>query len=172
MQSPPNRRQERGFEKTPKGTRGARVPSSSGRFSRWIGRQMSKRIRRKGGKFRGMDVLFLTTVGAKTGERRETPVAWFPDGDQAWLIVASLGGSARNPGWYHNLAAHPDQVWIEIGDRTLRVVPEQLEGNRRDEGWQRIITAQHRYANYQEKTDRVLPVIRLAPADPDDARVA
>lgn len=133
---------------------------------------MNKRIRRKGGKFRGMDVLFLTTVGAKTGERRETPVAWFPDGDQAWLIVASLGGSARNPGWYHNLAAHPDQVWIEIGDRTLRVVPEQLEGNRRDEGWQRIITAQPRYANYQEKTDRVRPVIRLAPADPDDASVA
>lgn len=50
----------------------------------------------------------MTTVGAMTGERRETPVAWFPDGDQAWLIVASLGGSARNPGWYHNLAAHPD----------------------------------------------------------------
>ena len=99
---------------------------------------MSNRIRRKGGKFRGMDVLFLTTVGAKTGERRETPVAWFPDRDQAWLIVASLGGSARNPGWYHNLAAHPDQVWIEVGDRTLRVVPEQLEGNRREEGWQRI----------------------------------
>ena len=125
---------------------------------------MNKRIRRKGGTFMGMDVLFLTTVGAKTGRQRETPLAWFPDADHAWPIVALAAGSARQSAWYHNLAANPEQVWIEISDRTLRVVPEQLEGTRRDDALRRIITAQPRYAKYQQKTDRSLPVIRLAPA--------
>ena len=152
-----------GFD-TPAGTRGARAPRSSGRVSRWLGRWMGNQHRRKGYRFMGMDVLFLTTVGARTGERRETAVAWFPDGADAWLIVASSGGAARNPSWYHNIAAHPDQVWIELPDRTLQVTPEQLEGERREECWKRIAQAQPRYARYQEKTDRLLPVIRLVPA--------
>jgi deazaflavin-dependent oxidoreductase (nitroreductase family) len=124
---------------------------------------MIKQHRRKGDKFMGMDVLYLTTIGARTGEGRMTPVAYFPDGD-AWLIVASLGGAARNPGWYHNIAAHPDQVWIDIGGDRLHVTPEQLEGQRREEAWRRISASQPRYAGYQEKTDRVLPVLRLARA--------
>lgn len=144
------------------------MPGPSGPVSRWVGRWMSKQHRRKGYKFMGMDVLFLTTIGRKTGERRETPVAWFPDGENAWLIVASAGGSAHNPDWYHNLAAHPDQVWVELPQRELRVTAEQLEGAGREERWRRIVQAQPRYAKYQEKTDRLLPVIRLvaAPTSP------
>src|SRR5579864_9046795 len=99
-------------------------------LGRWLNRRMSRRIRKRGGKLVEMSVLFLTTVGARTGERRETPVAWLPDGDDAWLIVAAASGSAQHPGWYHNIAAHPDQVWIEVGERRLRVVPQQLEGER------------------------------------------
>jgi deazaflavin-dependent oxidoreductase (nitroreductase family) len=125
---------------------------------------MHGRHRRKGYRFMGMDVVFLTTVGRRTGERRETPLAWFPDGENAWLVVASAAGSAHNPSWYYNLAAHPDQVWIELPGRSLRVTPEQLEGVRRQECWSRIVQAQPRYAKYQEKTDRLLPVIRLVPA--------
>lgn len=152
------------FEKTPRGSYGARVPTSSGPVSKWMGRQMSRRHRRKGGRFMGMDVLFLTTRGAKTGLRRETPVAWFPDGENAWLIVASRAGSAGHPDWYHNLAAHPGQAEIEIRGRTLKVTPSQLSGTQRDEAWQRITAAQPRYAKYQAKTDRLLPVIRLVRA--------
>lgn len=125
---------------------------------------MSRRHRRKGYTFMGMDVLFLTTIGKKTGEQHQTPLAWFPDGDDAWLIVASAGGSARNPDWYRNIAEHPDQVWIELPQRSLRVTPQQLEGARREERWKRIVQAQPRYAKYQDKTDRLLPVIRLVPA--------
>jgi deazaflavin-dependent oxidoreductase (nitroreductase family) len=146
------------------GTRGARVPRSSGPVSRWMGQWMSRQHRRKGYRFLGMDLLFLTTTGKHSGKRRETPLAWFPDGDDAWLIVASASGSASNPAWYYNIAAHPDQVWIELPDRRLRVTPEQLEGARRAECWKRIVQAQPRYASYQEKTDRLLPVIRLVPA--------
>jgi deazaflavin-dependent oxidoreductase (nitroreductase family) len=154
---------------SPAGTRGARAPRSSGPISRWMGRWMSNQHRRKGYKFMGMDVLFLTTIGRKTGEHRETPVAWFPDGENGWLIVASLGGSAHNPDWYHNIAAHPDQVWIELPQRRgLRVTAEQLDGTRREEAWKRIVRAQPRYAKYQTKTDRVLPVIRLVAAAPTE----
>jgi deazaflavin-dependent oxidoreductase (nitroreductase family) len=109
-----------------------------------------------------MDLLYLTTVGAKTGQKRQNAVSRFPDGEDAWLVVASSGGSARHPAWYHNIAAHPDQVWAEVAGRQLRVTAEQLTGSRRDEAWQRIIAEQPRYAGYQRKTDRVLPVIRLS----------
>jgi deazaflavin-dependent oxidoreductase (nitroreductase family) len=126
---------------------------------------MIKTHRRKGDRFMSMDLLYLTTVGAKTGQRRQTALTRFPDGDQAWLVVASAAGSARNPAWYHNLAAHPDQAWIEIASQQFQVIAEQLEGERREEAWQRIIASQPRYAGYQRKTDRLLPIIRLSRAE-------
>jgi len=116
----------------------------------------------------GMDLLYLTTIGAKTGQKRLTPLGRFPDGG-SWLVVASLAGSAHNPSWYHNIAAHPDQVWIEVAGQRLRVTAEQLEGQRREEAWQRIVARQPRYAGYQRKTDRVLPIIRLSPAQTSDS---
>jgi deazaflavin-dependent oxidoreductase (nitroreductase family) len=157
------------FEKTPSGTRGARTPSRSNAFTRFIGRLMIKQHRRRGDRFIGMDLLYLTTIGARTGQKRLTPVARFPDGDGGWLVVASSAGSAHNPSWYHNIVAHPDQVWIEMAGHQVRVTAEQLHGQRREEAWQRIIASQPRYAGYQRKTDRVLPIIRLSPvpdADP------
>lgn len=155
---------------TSSGTRGARPQRSPGPFVRWLRQRMMKQHRRSG-KFMGMDILFLTTVGRKSGERRETPVAWFPDGSDAWLIVASAAGAARNPDWYLNMANRPDQVWAEIPaqKRKLRVRTLQLEGGERQAAWQRITEAQPRFAKYQEKTDRVLPVIRLEPAAGDGA---
>jgi deazaflavin-dependent oxidoreductase (nitroreductase family) len=89
----------------------------------------------------------------------------FPDGEDAWLVVASAGGSAHHPAWYHNIATHPDQVWIEFGGRQLRVTPTQLDGDARAGAWQRITQLQPRYAGYEQKTDRAIPVIRLSRAD-------
>jgi deazaflavin-dependent oxidoreductase (nitroreductase family) len=149
---------------TPTGTQGARTPGASSPIAKWVGRLMGRQHRRAGYKFQGMDVLFLTTTGRKSGQAHENPVAWFADGDEAWLVVASAGGTAKNPAWYANMAAHPDQVWIELPDRKLQVTPEQLAGERREAAWQRITTAQPRFAKYQTKTDRSLPVIRLVPA--------
>jgi len=125
---------------------------------------MIKLHRRSGDRFMGMDLLYLTTVGAKTGQKRQSPVARFPDGDDAWLVVASNGGSARHPSWYHNLMAHPDKVWLDIGGRSVQASVEQLEGPRRDAAWQRITASQPRFAGYQRKTARALPVIRLSSA--------
>jgi deazaflavin-dependent oxidoreductase (nitroreductase family) len=75
--------------------------------------------------------------------------------------VASAAGAARNPDWYHNIAAHPGQVKIELSGRTIPVTAEQLHGAERDEAWRHISAAAPRFAAYQRKTDRELPIIRL-----------
>jgi deazaflavin-dependent oxidoreductase (nitroreductase family) len=154
------------FEKTPSGTRGPKAPGFAAPVMKFMGNQMVRRFQRSGsGKAAGLDCLVLTTVGAKTGQKRQALVAWFPDGDNAWLIVASAGGMAANPAWYHNLAAHPDQAQIELGGKkTVDVTATQLTGPERDAAWQRILKAAPRYSGYEKKTDRVLPVIRLTPA--------
>jgi deazaflavin-dependent oxidoreductase (nitroreductase family) len=118
--------------------------------------------RRSGDRFMGMDLLYLTTVGATTGQKRQSPVARFRTATTpgSWW---SNGGSARHPSWYHNLVAHPDQVWIEVAGRSVRGTVEQLDGSSRDAAWQRIVASQPRFADYQRKTDRILPIVRLYP---------
>jgi deazaflavin-dependent oxidoreductase (nitroreductase family) len=148
---------------TPAGTRGARRRGSPGAVGRWVQQRMMNQHRRKGWKFMGMDVLFLTTIGRKSGQERTTAVAWFPNGDGTWLIVASAGGSAHNPAWYHNIAAHPGRLQIELAGQKIAVTAEQLTGAARAQAWQHIAAAQPRYAKYQQRTDRELPVIHLAP---------
>jgi deazaflavin-dependent oxidoreductase (nitroreductase family) len=66
-----------------------------------------------------------------------------------------------NPAWYYNLAAHPDKVRIEVDGHTVEVTSEQLHGAEREQAWQQITTAAPRFGQYQHKTDRELPVIRL-----------
>jgi len=151
------------FEKTPSGTRGGKGMSSNP-MTRFVMRAMTSWHRRSGDKFQGMDLLYLTTVGAKSGAKRQSTVTRFADGADAWLVVASAGGSVHNPAWYHNLAAHPDQVWVEFGGKQLRVTPTQLEGEARAQAWQRITKSQPRYAGYEQKTDRTIPVVRLTKA--------
>jgi deazaflavin-dependent oxidoreductase (nitroreductase family) len=129
---------------------------------RWISNTMANRIRRTG-KSMGFSALVLTTTGAKTGASRTTPVGWFPGPDDSWLIVASAAGAARNPAWYHNLAAHPDKVTIEVDGRTVPVTARQLHDSERDQAWQEITTAVPRFGQYQTKTDREIPVICLTP---------
>jgi deazaflavin-dependent oxidoreductase (nitroreductase family) len=153
------------FEKTPSGTRGTKMPSFAAPMMRFANNLMIRRARRAtvgGRKMMGLDVLVLTTVGARTGQQRQTLLGSFPDGDNAWLVVASAGGAAANPAWYHNLAAHPDQVQVEVAGKTVNVTATQLAGPDRDAAWQHITTAQPRYAGYKDKTDREIPIIRLA----------
>jgi deazaflavin-dependent oxidoreductase (nitroreductase family) len=124
---------------------------------------MAWRAKLSGGRMMGMDILVLTTTGAKSGQQRETVLGYFPDGDAGdrWLIVASAGGNVSNPAWYHNLAAHPDQVQVEVGGRKVAVTAAQLSGDERAAAWQRITAANARYAGYATKTDRQIPIIRL-----------
>lgn len=143
----------------PNGTRGARQPTA-GPFMSWINTRAVNRIRRKGG-FMGMRVLVLNTVGKKTGAQRGNPVGWFPGDDGSWLIVASAGGGARNPAWFYNIAANPDRVSIDIDRTNVPVVGEQLHGEERDRAWASITTSSPRFLQYESKTDRLIPIIRL-----------
>jgi deazaflavin-dependent oxidoreductase (nitroreductase family) len=114
-----------------------------------------------GSKMGGRPLLYLSTVGAKSGQRRTAVVMPFPDGDDAWLIVASKGGAATHPSWFYNLAAHPDQVEVEIEGRKTAVMPQTLTGEERATAWQRIISERPNFAGYETKTDRQIPVVRL-----------
>ena len=151
----------------PGGTRGARTPPR--RLLAVLMPIMEWVHRRTGDRFRGSDLLYLTTVGAKTGERRTNPVARFDDGTGGWLVVASFGGAARHPGWYHNIAAHPDRVQVEVRGVTHRVTVEQLEGPAYDTAWAHITARSPSFLEYVDKTDRRLPVLRLTPVDADAA---
>lgn len=119
--------------------------------------------RRNGDTFQGKAVLYLTTVGAKSGKHRQNAVGYEIDGD-GWLVVASLGGAPQNPGWFHNMLANPDQVWIEVGGHRHHVTPERLDGDRRAVACAQITASRPSMADYQLKTDRVLPVMRLTRA--------
>lgn len=147
---------------------GTPKPGTPGRLSRWVQRKtntrMNRKIRRGRSQFMGMDMLILNTVGRGSGEPRETPVAWFGDGEDSRLIIASGGGS-QHPDWYVNLMAHPDRASIELpGGDKIPVTPHRLDGDDREQAWQRIATAQPRIAKYQDKSDREYPVIRLTPS--------
>jgi deazaflavin-dependent oxidoreductase (nitroreductase family) len=143
------------------GTRGGRQPG--GAVMAWFNKRMARRIRHGGGKAMGLDSLLLITVGAKSGQTRETPVARFagPSGD--WYVVASANGAARNPAWYYNVAAHPDRIRIVVDGVETPVTAEQLHGDDRAAAWAVITGAQPRFAKYESKTDRDIPVIRLTP---------
>jgi deazaflavin-dependent oxidoreductase (nitroreductase family) len=114
-----------------------------------------------GSKMDGRPLLYLSTVGAKSGQRRTAVVMPFPEGDDGWLIVASKGGAASHPAWFYNLAAHPDQVEVEFEGRKTAVTPQTLTGDERAAAWQRITTERPSFASYETKTDRQIPVIRL-----------
>ena len=145
----------------PKGTRGVRMSGGVKVLIKWVNKLTSNRIGKSGRAFGTMPALVLTTIGRKTGELRRTPLAYIPDGEGSWLIIAAYAGAVNNPAWYHNIAAHPDRVSIELDGRTHDVTVEELHGPQRERAWRQIVAANDRFAGYQQKTDRQLPVIRL-----------
>ena len=152
---------------SPTGTRGSRFPRSGplGKLFQFFGRRQVKAYRRGGeekvSSKMGFPVVILTTRGAKTGQTRTSPVGGFADGEHAWLVAATLGGSAHHPAWFLNRAAHPDDIWLEVGSERFKVRGESLEGQERIEALARVAKVSSRYGEYQEKTDREIPIVRL-----------
>jgi deazaflavin-dependent oxidoreductase (nitroreductase family) len=144
---------------TPPGTHGTRQPR--GPILRLVNRMSVNHVRRTQGRSMGMNVLVLRTIGSKSGHERATPVAWFPGTGASWLVAASANGAPQHPAWYHNLAAHPEEVEIEVQGRTVAVTAEELHGEEREAAWAQIVAAVPRFGGYEQKTDRVIPVVRL-----------
>ena len=115
-----------------------------------------------GGQFEGADLLLLTTTGAKSGQPRVSPLAYFRI-DGKLLIIGSFAGSAVNPAWVHNLRANP-AARVEIGNDSSDVSARELPSDERDELFAQITAAAPGFAEYQAKTTRVIPVFELQPA--------
>jgi deazaflavin-dependent oxidoreductase (nitroreductase family) len=116
---------------------------------------------RVGGMFEGASMILIHHVGAKSGIERVAPLVHFPEDDDHTVIVASAGGAPNHPAWYHNLKANP-KIDVEVGSETYTVVADEITGPERDEIWTRVTTAAPGFADYQRKTDRVIPLLRLS----------
>jgi deazaflavin-dependent oxidoreductase (nitroreductase family) len=141
---------------TPNGTRGFKAPPGFRPLAR-----LHARIYKLVGGRGHRNMVVVTTLGSRSGLERSSTVASFPEGEGTWLVVASMGGEARHPSWYLNLAKNPDQVYLQVGAERFRVRATSLHGAERATAWKRITSEASNFAEYQTKTDREIPVVRL-----------
>lgn len=129
------------------------------RAHQWLYEATDGRI---GANLAGRPMLLLRTVGRRSGARRTAALLYVCEED-AYAVVASVGGAPRNPGWFHNLTAQPD-VEIQVGRETIPVRARVAEGEERERLWARADEVnQGQYAAYQAKTSRQIPVVVLEP---------
>jgi deazaflavin-dependent oxidoreductase (nitroreductase family) len=131
------------------------------------GQEHVRRYRETGGAVghiwkEGSTILLLTTTGRKTGKLTTTPLIYARDGDN-YVIVASQGGAPRHPGWYRNLVKTPE-VEVQVEDETFFARARTAEGEERERLWAKANEVWPHYAEYQTRTDRVIPVVVLEPA--------
>ncbi len=106
-------------------------------------------------------MLLLDHVGARSGKKRTTPLAYLEYGHDV-VVVASKGGHPRNPAWFHNLVANPETT-IQVGSRRRPVHARVAEGDERERLWERVVELYDGYRGYQERTDRQIPLVVLEP---------
>ncbi len=111
------------------------------------------------GPFAGRPLLLLTTIGAKSGQRRTTPLMYVPDRDRL-IVIASNMGAPIHPDWYRNLLAH-SEVTVEVGADTFDASAVVLEGTQRQQLWDRIVASYPFFIEHQAKITRQIPLIAL-----------
>jgi deazaflavin-dependent oxidoreductase (nitroreductase family) len=111
------------------------------------------------GRLAGYPHLIITTKGARTGEWHTTVLAYSRDGSQ-YVIAATAGGAPKNPAWYHNIVANP-QVTVEVDGGVHQAKAAPTAGAERDRLWANHVATLPYFADYPEKTGRVIPVIAL-----------
>ena len=114
-----------------------------------------------GADMKGKPVILLTTVGARTGKIRKTPLMRV-EHDGEYAVVASLGGAPKHPVWYFNIKANP-RVELQDGTETRDYEAREVFGDEKATWWERAVEAWPDYADYQRKTDRAIPVFVLTP---------
>jgi deazaflavin-dependent oxidoreductase (nitroreductase family) len=116
---------------------------------------------RVGGMFEGSPLLLLHHIGAKSGKSRVNPLAYQAD-DGRYIVFASKAGAPTNPDWYHNLMTNPETS-IEVGNDKIDVVAIEAAGEERERLFRTQAERVPQFAEYEQKTDRVIPVIVLTP---------
>ena len=106
-------------------------------------------------------MLLLDHVGAKSGVKRTTPLVYVPDGKDV-VLVASKGGFPKNPAWFHNLKANPEVI-VQIGSEQRTVRARVANAEERKRLWPKVVKAYSGYREYQERTDREIPLVILEP---------
>jgi deazaflavin-dependent oxidoreductase (nitroreductase family) len=117
---------------------------------------------RAGGEIEGMHrdrIVLLTTTGARTGQRRTTPMMFHRDGGRL-LVVASNVGAPKHPDWFRNLVADP-RVTVEVGHETYPAVAATLEGTERARAWSMLKESYPFFADHEASTERIIPVVAL-----------
>ena len=112
-----------------------------------------------GGPFAGASMILIHHVGARTGTHRVTPLVYFQDGDDI-LIAASKAGAPTHPDWYHNLVKNP-RIDVEVGTETFTVDVRELDPQERARVWPAVVATNPGFGEYQQKTDRLIPLLRL-----------
>jgi deazaflavin-dependent oxidoreductase (nitroreductase family) len=137
--------------------------SSLAEMAKTFNKNIIGEFRANGGKVSGQfadsDLLLLTTTGAKSGQQRVSPLAYFRVGGKL-IIIGSFAGSPINPAWVHNLRANP-QAHIEVGTDAFDVTARELPATEREELFGEITAASPGFAEYQSKTSRVIPLFEL-----------
>ena len=131
--------------------------------SEWV-RDHVEKIEESGGsdaEMQGKPVILLTTIGAKSGKIRKTPLMRV-EHDGEYAVVASLGGAPKNPVWYYNVKKNP-RVELQDGSATRDYEAREVFGDEKATWWERAVEAWPDYADYQKKTDRQIPVFVLTP---------
>jgi F420H(2)-dependent quinone reductase len=129
----------------------------------WV-REHVEKIEESGGRaaeMQGKPVILLTTIGAKSGKIRKTPLMRVEHNGE-YAVVASLGGAPKNPVWYYNIKKNP-RVELQDGGTTRDYDAREVFGDEKATWWERAIEAWPDYAEYQTKTDRQIPVFVLTP---------
>lgn len=117
----------------------------------------------EGGDFKGMPIIVLTSVGAKSGMLRKTSLMRVEQ-DGVYTVVASLGGAPKHPVWYHNLVKNP-HVELQDGAEKHDYLAREISGDEKADWWERAVAAYPPYADYQAKTEREIPVFLLEKTD-------
>ncbi|SDM25373.1 nitroreductase family deazaflavin-dependent oxidoreductase [Allokutzneria albata] len=112
------------------------------------------------GTYADAPLLLLTTVGARSGKERTTPVLYLADGER-FVVFASNGGDARHPAWYHNLVANGRAV-VEVGAERFEAEVTFTEGAERDELYARQVAVNPAFGDFQRRTSRTIPVVALS----------
>lgn len=132
----------------------------------WVAKHIHEYVEtdgRQGHRWRGVPTLLLTTRGRKSGKLRRTALIYGTDGDR-YVVVASAGGQKNHPNWYLNLTANPE-VDVQVGAKKLAARAYTAPPEERARLWPLMVSIFAPYAEYQQKTDREIPVVVLEPVD-------
>ena len=110
----------------------------------------------------GMGMLILTTTGRRSGKPRAVPLGYMMEND-SYIVIASYGGSARNPAWYLNLLNEP-RAFVQVKGHKVAVTAQRIDAEAREQLWSRLIAKRPLYQQFQDRTKRQIPMVLLTPA--------